>query len=162
MEDSWVLSTPMPPNANTPTLEKKETKTQKELYIVINEMTNTLEHFEKKIEQQSEDSSNRISQLGACLTATLNEFKHYICQAIPTYNEKREIVMLKSEIETLKEENIKLRYDMCEKDISLKRLTETLNEERDKRKWPIETRQTLKHQSRQYRPLDTRNRFAPF
>ena len=33
MEDSWVLSTPMPPNANTPPLEKKETKTQKELYI---------------------------------------------------------------------------------------------------------------------------------
>ena len=61
MEDSWLLSTPIPPNANTPTLETKEKKTQKELYIVINEMTNTLEHFEKKIEQQNEDSSNRIS-----------------------------------------------------------------------------------------------------
>ena len=48
MEDSWLLSTPMPPNANTPTLETKETKTQEELYIVINEMTNTLEHFGKK------------------------------------------------------------------------------------------------------------------
>ena len=42
MGDSWLLSTPMPPNANTPTFETKETKTQKELYIVINEMTNTL------------------------------------------------------------------------------------------------------------------------
>ena len=42
MEDSWLLSTPMPQNADTPTLEIKETKTQKELYIVINEMTNTL------------------------------------------------------------------------------------------------------------------------
>ena len=31
MEDSWLLSIPMPPNANTPTLEAKETKTQKEL-----------------------------------------------------------------------------------------------------------------------------------
>ena len=58
MEDSWLLSIPMPPNANTPILETKETKTQKELYIVIIEMTNTLEHFEKKIEQQNEDSSN--------------------------------------------------------------------------------------------------------
>ena len=48
MEDSWLLSTPIPLNANTPTLETKETKTQRELYIVINEMTNTLEHFGKK------------------------------------------------------------------------------------------------------------------
>ena len=48
MEDSWLLLTPMPLNANTPTLKTKETKTQRELYIVINEMTNTLEHFGKK------------------------------------------------------------------------------------------------------------------
>ena len=88
MEDSWVLSTPMPSNANTPTLETKETKTQKELYIVINEMTNILEHFEKKIEQQKEGSSNRISQLEACFTATLDEFKHYIRQAIPACTKK--------------------------------------------------------------------------
>ena len=40
--------------------------------------------------------------------------------------------MLKSEIKTLKEENRKLRHDMCEKDMSIKRLTETLNEERAK------------------------------
>ena len=60
MEGSWLLSTPTPLNANTPTLETKETKTQRELYRVIHEMTNTLEHFGKKIEQQKEDSSSRI------------------------------------------------------------------------------------------------------
>ena len=48
-------------NVNTPTLETKETKTQRELFIVIHEMTNTVEHFGKKLEQQKEDSSNRIS-----------------------------------------------------------------------------------------------------
>ena len=85
----------------------------------------------KKIEQQNEDSSNRISQLEACLTATLDEFKH-IRQAIPAYTEKEEIGMLKSENVRLKEENSKLRHGMCEKDISIKNLTETLNEERDK------------------------------
>ena len=57
MEGSWLLSTSMPRNVNTPTLE---TKIQRELYIVIHEMTNTLEHFGKKIEQQKEDSSSRI------------------------------------------------------------------------------------------------------
>ena len=96
MEDSWLLLTPMPLNANTPTLEMKETKTQGELYIVINEMINTLEYFGKNIEQQNEDSSNRISQLEACLTATLDEFEHYIHQAIPAYIKKEEIGMLKS------------------------------------------------------------------
>ena len=50
---------------------------------------------------------------------------------------------------------------MCEEDISIKRLMETLNEERAKQKWQTETRQTLKHQSRQNIPLDTRNRFSP-
>ena len=98
-------------------------------------MTNTLEDFGKKIEQQNEDSSSRISQLEACLMATLDEFEHYIRQAIPAYTEKKEIGMLKSEIETLKEENSKLRHDIYEKDTSIKRLTETLNEERDKQKW---------------------------
>ena len=70
MEESWLLSTPMSLNANTLTLETKEMKTQRELFIVIDEMTNTLEHSGKKLEQQKEDSSNRISQLEACLTAT--------------------------------------------------------------------------------------------
>ena len=142
-------------------METKKTTTQRELYIVINEMTNTLKHFGKKTEQQNEDSSNRISQLKAYLTATLDEFEHYIHQASPPYTEKEEIGLLKSEVEALKEENSKLRHDMCENDISIKRLTEALNEERAKRKWQTETRQTLKRQYRQNIPLDTRNRFAP-
>ena len=144
----------MPVNANTLTLETKETKTQRELYVVINEMTNTLEHFGKKIEQQNEDSSNRISQLEACLTATLDEFKHYIHQAIPAYTKKEETGMLKTEIETLKEENSKLRNDMCEKDILIKHLTETLNEVQTKvanrnqtnGKRSISTKYNVKHE----------------
>ena len=160
MEDSWLLSTPMPPNANTPILETKEMKTERELYIVINEMTDTLQHFGKKIEQQNEDSFNRISQLETSLTATLNEFEHCIQQAIPAYTKKKRNRNT-SEIETLKEENNKLRHDMCEKEILTKRLTETLNEEKAKQKWQKETRQIRKHQSPQNIPLDTRNRFAP-
>ena len=49
----------------------KETKTERKLFIVTDEMANTLEHFGKKLERQKEDSSNRISQLKACLTVTL-------------------------------------------------------------------------------------------
>ena len=90
-------------------------------------MTNTLEHFGKKLYQQNEDSSNRISKLEACLTATLDDFEHYIHQAIPAYTEKEEIGMLKSEIKTLKEENSKLRQDMRKKEILIKRLMEILN-----------------------------------
>ena len=48
MEDSWLLSTPMSLNANMPTLETKERKTQRELFIVTDEMN--LEHFGKKLE----------------------------------------------------------------------------------------------------------------
>ena len=51
MEDSWLLSTPMLLNANTPTLEMKKTKTQRELSITIDEMINISEHFRKKLEQ---------------------------------------------------------------------------------------------------------------
>ena len=72
-------------------------------------MTNTLEHFGKKLEQQKEDSSNRINQLETCLPATLDDFKYYIHQAISAYTEKEEIEILKSEIEMLKEENSKLK-----------------------------------------------------
>ena len=50
---------------------------------------------------------------------------------------------------------------MYEKEILLKRLTETSNEEKTKQIWQAETRQTRKHQSRQNIPLETRNRFAP-
>ena len=124
-------------------------------------MTNTLEHFGKKLEQQKEDSSNRINQLEACLTATLDEFERYIHQAILAYTEKQEIGMLKSEIETLKEENSKLKHDMCEKEILIKCLKETLNEEKAKQMWETEIRQRRKHQSRENIPLETRNRFAP-
>ena len=142
MEDSWLLSTPMSLNANRPTLETKETKTQRELFIVIDEMKNSLEHFGKKLEQQKEGSSNRTNQLEACLTATLDEFEHYIHQAIPAYTEKGKIEMLKSEIKTLKEENSKVKHDMCEKEILIKRLAETLSEEKAKQMWQTETQQT--------------------
>ena len=46
MKDSWLLSTPMLLNANI--LEMKEKKTQRELFIVIGEMRNILEHLGKK------------------------------------------------------------------------------------------------------------------
>ena len=48
MEDSWLLSTPMSLTANTLISEMKETKTQRELIIVTDEMTNTLEQSAKK------------------------------------------------------------------------------------------------------------------
>ena len=156
MEDSWLLSTPMPLNANKATLETKEMKTHRELHMVFNEMTNTLEHFGKLIEQQKEDSFNRISQVEACLMAT---FEHYIYQAIPAYTEKREIGMLKSEVETLKEQNSKLRHDMCEKEIL--KYDGEIKRRKDQQKWKTETRQTRKDQSRQNIPLDTRNSFVP-
>ena len=89
MQDSWLLSTSMSLNTNMPTLETTETKTQRELSIVIDEMTNTLEHFGKKFEQQKEDNSNRITQLKVCFPATLDEFAHYIHQAIPAHTEKK-------------------------------------------------------------------------
>ena len=60
MEDSWVLSITMWLKANMPTLEIKETKTQRKLIIVIDKMVNTLGFFEKKLEQEKEDSSNRF------------------------------------------------------------------------------------------------------
>ena len=82
------------------------------------------------------------------MTATLDDFEHYIHQAIPSYTEKEEIGILKSEIETLKEKNSKLKEGMYEKEISIKRLTETLNEEKTKQMWQTETRKTRKHQSR--------------
>ena len=91
-----------------------------------------MEHFGKKLEQQKQNSSNRISQLEACLTATLDEFEHYIHQAIPAYTKKEETGLLKSETETLKEESSKLKHDMREKEILIKHLTETLNKENAK------------------------------
>ena len=46
MEDNGLLSL----NANTPTLEVKQAKTQRELFIDLDEMTNILEHFGEKLE----------------------------------------------------------------------------------------------------------------
>ena len=48
MEDSQLLSKPMSLNANTPTMETEETETPRELFVVIDEMADTLEHFGKK------------------------------------------------------------------------------------------------------------------
>ena len=78
MEDSWFLSTPVLLNATTMTLEMKETNNQKELFIVSDEITNILEHFGKKLVQQKEDNLNKINQLEAYLTITLDEFEQYI------------------------------------------------------------------------------------
>ena len=141
----------MPLNANKVTLETKEMKTHRELHMVFNEMTNTLEHFGKLIEQQKEDSFNRISQVEACLMAT---FEHYIYQAIPAYTEKREIGMLKSEVETLKEQNSKLRHDMCEKEIlkydgeikQRKDQTKVENRNQTNAKRSISSKYTVRHE----------------
>ena len=89
----------------------------------------------KKLEQQKGESSNRIKDT--------------------------KIGILKSEIKMLKEENSKLKQDMYEKEILIKCLTETLNEEKAKQMWQTETWLTRKQQSQQNISLDTRNRFAP-
>ena len=46
--------------------------------------------------------------------------------------------MLKSETETPKDENSKLKQDTCEKKILIKRLMEILNKEKAKQKWQTE------------------------
>ena len=89
----------------------------------------------KKLEQQKGESSNRIKDT--------------------------KIGILKSEIKMLKEENSKLKQDMYEKEILIKCLTETLNEEKAKQMWQTETWLTRKQQSQQNVSLETRNRFAP-
>ena len=52
-------------------------------------------------------------------------------------------------MKTLKDENSKLKQDMCEKKILIKRLKETLNEENSKQIWQTENWQPRKHQSQQ-------------
>ena len=47
---TWLLSTPMSLNANTPTLEMKKNekskmRNQREVFIVIDKITNILKHF---------------------------------------------------------------------------------------------------------------------
>ena len=54
MEDSWPLSTPMSLNANTPTFETKETKTQRELFKVIDEIN------ERRQLQQNQSTGNLL------------------------------------------------------------------------------------------------------
>ena len=66
MEDSWLLSillTPISLNTNTLTFETKEMKIQRELFILIDQTTSSLEYFGKNLEQQKEVSYNRISQM---------------------------------------------------------------------------------------------------
>lgn len=62
MEDNNLLSTPMLLNTTTPTLEMKEMKIKKWLFLVVDEMTDILEHFGKKLKQQKEDSWNSVNQ----------------------------------------------------------------------------------------------------
>ena len=69
------------------------------------------------------------------MKTTLDDFEHYIHHTVPAYTEKEEIGILKSEIETLNEENSKLKQDMHEKEILIKRLKEALNEEKAKQIW---------------------------
>lgn len=80
----------------------KGTNVQKKLYMVIGEMRNTFENFQKKLDQQKEDSLNRIYQLEACLTATLDESEQCIHHTIPQYTDIGEAWILIKEIEMLK------------------------------------------------------------
>ena len=93
------------------------------------------------------------------MTVTLDEFEQNIHHAIPVYIDKKEIEI--NEIETLKEENNKLKQDMSEKEILIEILMGNLKELRAKQMWQIETRKTRKHQSRQNVTLQARNRIAP-
>ena len=58
MEESRLLSTLVLLNANKPTLESKKANIYRELFIVTDDVTNILEHFEKKLEQHKGGSSN--------------------------------------------------------------------------------------------------------
>ena len=88
--------------------------------------------------------------------ATLDEFEHYIHQAIPAYTEKEEIGMLKSEIETLKEENSKLRpWYVWGRNINKtsdgnikqrKRLTKVENRNQTNVKTSILSKYTIRHE----------------
>ena len=134
-----ALSTPVLRNANMPTLEMKETKNLRKFFIVVDEMTNILEYFCKKLGQQKEDSSNRIRQMEACLMTNLDEFEQYIHHAITAYSNKEEIRKLKSEIQKLQEENSKVKHDTSDKKILVKSITGELNQKRTKVMWQAET-----------------------
>lgn len=100
---------------NKQTLGMKGTNVQKKLYMVIGEITNTFENFQKKLDQQKEDSLNRIYQLEACLTATLDESEQCIHHTISRYTDIAEVWILIKEIEMLKEENSKLVWHEWER-----------------------------------------------
>ena len=72
MEDRWFLSTPMPLNAHMVTLETKEKKTQRESYIVIDEMTNALEQFGKKNRTTKRRQLQQNQPTGSLLDGSLN------------------------------------------------------------------------------------------
>ena len=84
MEDSWLLSTLMSLTANTLISEMKETKTQRELIIVIDEMTNTLEQFGKKsnkkktVPKESTNWKPALQQLSISLNITLTKQSQHI------------------------------------------------------------------------------------
>ena len=89
----------------TPTKKAPEyLNIKRELFIVIDEMTNIFvkNNFRKKLEQQKEDSSNRISHLEACLTQTFGEFEQYIHRGILPYTNNEEIEMLKTRLKRYK------------------------------------------------------------
>ena len=55
----------------TPTWGIKELNIKRGLFIVIDEMTNILDHFGRKLGQEKENSSNWISKLEDYLTTAL-------------------------------------------------------------------------------------------
>lgn len=156
-----ALSTPVLRNANMPTLEMKETKNLWKFFIVVDEMTNILEYFCKKLGQQKEDSSNRIRQMEVCLMTNPDEFEQYIHHAITAYSKKEEIRKLKSKIQKLQEESSKVKHDTSDTKILVRSITGELNQKRTKVMWQAETWKTQKHQTWQNILLQTRNRFVP-
>ena len=131
-------------------------------FVVIDEMTKILDHFGRKLEQQKEYSSNGIRQLEYFLTTTLDELKQYIHHAIIAYTEKEQVEMLQNKIETLNEENNKLKHGKSEKKIFINSLAGKLDEERARKMWHREFWKTRKVQSQQNVLLETRDRFSPF
>ena len=115
----------------------------------------------EKIEQQKEDSSNRISQLEACLTTALDKFEEYIHHAIQACTGKKAGKILKNEIKTLKEEKNKLKRDTGEKEVLVDGQTGKIHNYMNKTGMlETETLQTRKYQPRQDVSIETRNRFA--
>ena len=99
-------------NANTLTFEMKEMKSQRKLFLAIDEMKNILDHLRKKLEQQKQHSCNRISQLDACLTISLDEFEQFFHNAFSAYTNKERIGMLKKrDLNAKRRKQSKTRYE---------------------------------------------------